>query len=75
MHKVVQYELALDERKMNISRFFQYKCIRNQIWPCRNIDQGQPKFIIFANLVGPTSSMIYTKSQGHWPFGSRVEES
>ena len=59
---------------MNISRFFQYKCIRNQIWPCRKKDQGQPRFIICANLVGPSSPMLYTKSQSHWPFGSRVED-
>ena len=37
-------------------------------------DQGQPRFIICANLVGPTSQMLYTKSQSHWPFGSRVED-
>ena len=38
------------------------------------IDQGQPRFIICTNLVGPTSPMLHTKSQGHWPFGSRVED-
>ena len=28
------YDFRLNSyRKMNISRFFQYKCIRNQIWP------------------------------------------
>ena len=26
------------------------------------------------NLVGPTSPMLYTKSQRHWPLGSRVED-
>ena len=61
-------------RKMNISRFFQNKCIMNQIWHSRKNDQGQPRFIICANLVGPKSPMLYTKSQGHWPFGSRVED-
>ena len=61
-------------RKMNISRFFQYKYIRNQIRPCRKKDQGQPRFNICANLVGPTSPMLYTKSQGHWPVGSRIED-
>ena len=59
---------------MNISRFFQYICITNQIWPCRKKDQGQPRFTICANMVGPTSPMLYTKSQGHWPFGSREED-
>ena len=44
---------ALNYRKMNISRFFQYKCIRNQIWPWRKKGQGQLRFIICANLVRP----------------------
>ena len=55
---------GLGERKMNISRFFQYKCIRNQIWPCRIKDQGQPRFIICANLVGPTSPIPSPKAIG-----------
>ena len=61
---------------MNISRFSPYKCIRNQILPCHYAGQGQPRirFIICANLVGPTSLMVRTKSQGHWPFGSREED-
>ena len=53
---------------MNISRFFPYKCIRNQILPCHKVGQGQARFIICANLVEPTYPMLYTKSQGHWPF-------
>ena len=59
---------------MNISRFFQYKCIRYQIWPWRKKGQGQPRFIICANLVGLTSPMLHTKSQGHWTFDSREED-
>ena len=59
---------------MHISRFFQYKCIRNQIWPGGKKGQGQPGSIICANLVGPTSPMLHTKSLGHWPFGSREED-
>ena len=59
---------------MNISRFFPYKCIRKQIRPCHNVGQGQPRLIICANLVGATSPMLHTKSQGHWPFGSREED-
>ena len=56
---------------MNNSRFFSYKCIRNPIWSWRKV--GQPRFIICANLVGPTSPMLHTKFQGHWPFGSRED--
>ena len=36
--------------------------------------QGQPRSIICANLVGPTSPMLHIRSQGHWPFGSRDED-
>ena len=59
---------------MNILRFSPYKCIRNQTWPCHKVGQGQPRFIICANLVGPTSPMLHTKSQSQWPFGSREED-
>ena len=38
------------------------------------VGQGQPRFIICANLEGPISPMLHTKSQGHWPFGSREED-
>ena len=37
----------------NFLRFSPYKCIRNQIWPCHKVGQGQPRFIIWANLPGP----------------------
>ena len=32
--------------------------------------QGQPRIIIWANLAGPTTPMLHTKSQGYQPFGS-----
>ena len=38
------------------------------------VGQCQPRFIICANLVGPTSLMLHTKSQSQWPFGSREED-
>ena len=53
-------------QKINISRLFPYKYIRNQIRPCHKV--GQAKFIICANLVETTSPMLHTKSQCHWPF-------
>ena len=55
-------------RKMNFSRFFPNKCTMNQIWPCHKVGKGQPRFIICANLVGPTSPMLHTKSPAHWFF-------
>ena len=63
------YDFRLNSyRKMNISRFFQYKCICNQIWPCHKVGQGQARFIICENLIETTSPMLHTKSQGHLPF-------
>ena len=53
---------------MNISWFFPNKFIKNQIWPCHKVGQGQASFIICANLVGHTSPMLHTKSWGIWPF-------
>ena len=35
------------------------------------VGQGQPRKNIGANLAGPTSPMLNTKSKGHWPFDSR----
>ena len=54
--------------------FFPYKSIRDQLWPCRKIGQGQPRVIIWANLVVLKHPMMHTKIQGHWPFGSREED-
>ena len=31
---------------------------------CQDVGQGQPRIIICAILVGPTSPMLHTKSQG-----------
>ena len=43
---------GLGRKKNEHFKIFQMygKCISNQIWPCRNTDQGQPRFIICANL-------------------------
>ena len=60
--------------KIHCFTFFPYKSIRVQIWPCRKIGQGQPKIIIWANLVVPEHQMMHTKFQGHQLFGSREED-
>ena len=54
--------------------FFPYKSTRDQIWPCRKICQGQPRVVIWANLVVLEHSIMRTKFQGHRPFGSREED-
>ena len=61
-------------KKINFSEIFPFKCIRKQIWPWRLVGQGQPRIIIWTNLVGPTSPMLHTKSQGHRPSGSGEED-
>ena len=69
------YDFSLNSYiKMNKFKIFPYKYIRNQICSCHKVGQGQPRFIICANLVGPTSPMLHTKSEGHWPFGAREED-
>ena len=56
--------------KINCFTFFPYKSIRGQIWPCNKIGQGQPRVIIWTNLVVIKHLMLHIKFQGHWPFGS-----
>ena len=56
--------------KVHCFTFFPYKSIRDQIWPCRKIGHSQPRVIIWANLVVLKHTMIHTKIQGQWPFGS-----
>ena len=46
-------------------KHFSDVCIRNQIWPCHKIGQGQARFIICAKLVKTTSPMLHSKSKGH----------
>ena len=48
--------------------FFPYKSIRNQLWPGHKI--GQPRVIIWTNLVVSEHPMLNTKFQGHTAFGS-----
>ena len=45
--------------------FFPYKSIRDQIWPCRKIGHGQPRVIIWTNMVVLEHSMLHNKFQGH----------
>ena len=53
---------------------FPYKSIRDQIWPCHKICQGQPRAIIWTNLVVLDHPMLHTKFQDHQPFGSREDD-
>ena len=40
--------------------FFPYKNIKDHIWPCRKTDQGQPRVIIWTNLVVLEHPMMHT---------------
>ena len=52
--------------KWTFQDFFPYKCIRNQIWPCHKVGQGQARFIICRDHI--PNATYDTKSLGHWPF-------
>ena len=54
--------------------FSPYKSIRDQIWLCCKIGQGQPRVTIWTNYDEPESQMLHTKPQGHWPFGFGEED-
>ena len=60
--------------KIHCFTFFQYKSIRDQIWPCHKIGQGQPKVIIWTNLVVLEHPMLHIKFQDHSPFCSGEED-
>ena len=59
--------------KIHCVTFFQYKNIRDQIWHCCKICQGQPRVIIWTNLVVLEHPMLHTKFQGHRSLGSRED--
>ena len=53
---------------------FPYKSIRDQIWPCHKIGQGQLRVIIWTNLIVLEHPMLHTNFQGHQRFGSGEED-
>ena len=59
---------------MHCFTYFPYKNIRDQIWPCCKISQGQPRVIIWTNLVVLEHPILHTKFQGHRPFCSGEED-
>ena len=56
--------------KIHCFTFFPYKSIRDQIWMCCKIGQGQARVIIWIYLVGLEHQILHTKFQGHHLFGS-----
>ena len=57
-------------------KFFPYKSIRDLVWSCHRIGQGQPRVIIWIKLVVLEHPMLHTKfqDQDHQPFGSGEED-
>ena len=55
---------------MHSFTFFLFKCLRDQIWPCRKIGQGQPRVIIYINFIGLKSLLFFSKFQGNLIYGS-----
>ena len=55
--------------KIHCFTFFPYKSIKDQIWTCCKKGQGQPRVIIWTNLVVLEHPMLHTKFQDHLPFG------
>ena len=51
-----------------------YKSIRDQIWPCHKIGQGQPRVIIYITFVELESPMLHAKFQDHRTSGSGEED-
>ena len=60
--------------KIHSFAFFPYNNLSDQSWPCRKIDQGQPRVIIKINFLKPEYPMVQTKFQGHRPFISWEED-
>ena len=72
LQATLRHKAAIVSKKINNFHFFPYKSLCNQIWPWRKMGQGQPREIIWTNLVVLT--MLHTKSQGHRSIGSGEED-
>ena len=68
------WSFAVSSIKWLSNSFSPHKSIRDQIWSCCKIGQGQPRAIIWTNYDGPESPMLHTKPKGNWPFGSGEED-
>ena len=60
--------------KIHCFTFVPYTCIRDQIWSCHKIGQGQHSVIIWTNLVALEHPMMQIKFQCYRPFGAREED-
>ena len=66
-------QTTIVSEKSIVLPFYPYKSIRDQLWPCHKICQGQPRVISWTNLVVLKHLMLHTNFQGHRPFGSEED--
>ena len=55
---------------MHCFTFFLFKCLKDQIWPCSKIGQGQLRVIIYIIFIGLKSLSLLSKFQGNLIYGS-----
>ena len=67
------YRRAQQQPKYALFQRFPFKSLRDQIWTCHKIGQGQPRVIIYINFEGLNPQMGHTKFQGNWPSSSWEE--
>ena len=53
---------------------FPFDSMRDQIWPCHKINQGQPRVIIYKHFKELTPQMLHTKFQENQPSGSGEDD-
>ena len=61
------------QTKILLFYLFSFKSLKDQMWPCCKMSQGQPRVIILVNLMILKFLMLQTKFQGHQPTYSREE--
>ena len=52
--------------KVTFQPFFPLKSLRNQIWTCHKIGQGQPRVNIYIYFKDLTHQMLHTQFQSNW---------
>ena len=67
---IIVSQSTVSNQKMHFFNFFPIKSLRDQIWHCHKIGQGQSRVIIYINIEGLTPQMLHCKFQGNQPSGS-----
>ena len=67
IYQLLISQTTIVSEKFIVLPFSHTKNISDQIWPCRKIGQGQPRFIIWTNLVVLDHLMLHNKFQHFGP--------